>query len=269
LPLTENGRTIDTAVSLLVSVKTGSVMPAKILFAVASFLLLGLVGGISAPAYAGLDGATVTTTFWMPIPQSFQPPPPAPQIPAPTNPPPLACTPQLACDTLDYLYQGNPVSSPLPILPVDYLLDATSLTQVSVEDTKIVINNTFTGWFCLTQATGCADPFDGFEFVFSSGVDITGATIDSTSTFGLPGQNPGFGAAVAGASVESPTVLVVNLTGVYSVADQSLTIDLTFPTTTPTVPEPSTWALMLLGFAGLGVAGYRRMGAAGGLRRAG
>jgi len=24
------------------------------------------------------------------------------------------------------------------------------------------------------------------------------------------------------------------------------------------VPEPSTWALMLLGFAGLGFAGYRR-----------
>ena len=27
---------------------------------------------------------------------------------------------------------------------------------------------------------------------------------------------------------------------------------------TPTVPEPSTWAMMLLGFAGLGFAGYRR-----------
>jgi Ice-binding-like/PEP-CTERM motif len=27
---------------------------------------------------------------------------------------------------------------------------------------------------------------------------------------------------------------------------------------TPTIPEPSTWAMMLLGFAGLGFAGYRR-----------
>ena len=26
----------------------------------------------------------------------------------------------------------------------------------------------------------------------------------------------------------------------------------------PTVPEPSTWGMMLLGFAGLGFAGYRR-----------
>jgi hypothetical protein len=28
----------------------------------------------------------------------------------------------------------------------------------------------------------------------------------------------------------------------------------------PTIPEPSTWAMMLIGFAGLGVAAYRRTG---------
>jgi hypothetical protein len=32
----------------------------------------------------------------------------------------------------------------------------------------------------------------------------------------------------------------------------------TYPPTTPTVPEPSSWALMLAGFAGLGLAGFRR-----------
>jgi PEP-CTERM motif len=35
----------------------------------------------------------------------------------------------------------------------------------------------------------------------------------------------------------------------------SLSGDATF---TATIPEPSTWAMMLLGFAGLGFAGYRR-----------
>jgi hypothetical protein len=30
-----------------------------------------------------------------------------------------------------------------------------------------------------------------------------------------------------------------------------------FPPVTPGVPEPSTWAMMLLGFAGLGFAEYR------------
>jgi hypothetical protein len=29
-------------------------------------------------------------------------------------------------------------------------------------------------------------------------------------------------------------------------------------TVSPTVPEPSSWALMLVGFAGLGLAGFRR-----------
>jgi hypothetical protein len=29
------------------------------------------------------------------------------------------------------------------------------------------------------------------------------------------------------------------------------------PSTTPAVPEPSTWALLLIGFASLGFVGYR------------
>src|SRR5208337_1523567 len=107
-------------------------------------------------------------------------------------------------------------------------------------------------------------------------------TIDPTSTFGLTGQNTGFGTAVASVNVESPTVLVVNLTGVYALGNdvtlpngetqtsQILTIDLTFPTVgPPPVPEPSTWAMMLLGFAGLGFIGYRRTGVAGAAVRAG
>ena len=31
-----------------------------------------------------------------------------------------------------------------------------------------------------------------------------------------------------------------------------------FPAVTPAVPEPSTWAMMILGFLGLGFIGYRR-----------
>jgi hypothetical protein len=33
---------------------------------------------------------------------------------------------------------------------------------------------------------------------------------------------------------------------------------LEFAPQTPAVPEPSTWAMMFMGFAGLGVAGHRR-----------
>jgi hypothetical protein len=33
---------------------------------------------------------------------------------------------------------------------------------------------------------------------------------------------------------------------------------ISFMGTVPTVPEPSTWAMMLLGFAGIGFMAYRR-----------
>jgi hypothetical protein len=32
----------------------------------------------------------------------------------------------------------------------------------------------------------------------------------------------------------------------------------TIPILNPTVPEPSTWAMLLIGFAGIGFAGWRR-----------
>ena len=41
-------------------------------------------------------------------------------------------------------------------------------------------------------------------------------------------------------------------------ANQNFTIDIGV---TPAVPEPSTWAMMLIGFAGFGYAAVRRKGA--------
>jgi hypothetical protein len=43
--------------------------------------------------------------------------------------------------------------------------------------------------------------------------------------------------------------------GSIDIAQSSASIDVS---STPVVPETSTWAMMLLGFAGLGYAGYRR-----------
>jgi probable HAF family extracellular repeat protein len=45
----------------------------------------------------------------------------------------------------------------------------------------------------------------------------------------------------------------------YGINDAGQVVGFSFATTAATVvPEPSTWAMMLLGFAGLGFAGYRR-----------
>jgi hypothetical protein len=41
-------------------------------------------------------------------------------------------------------------------------------------------------------------------------------------------------------------------------AGSAFSIEITGPSSTPTVPEPSTWAMMLLGFAGIGFMAYRR-----------
>ena len=60
-----------------------------------------------------------------------------------------------------------------------------------------------------------------------------------------------------GLQLLSPTRIVVDVTGDLPAAGDELILDLTFPSV-PTVPEPSTWELMLLGFAGLGFAGWRR-----------
>jgi hypothetical protein len=46
---------------------------------------------------------------------------------------------------------------------------------------------------------------------------------------------------------------LLGVTGSIDVAQSFASIDVT----TPTIPETSTWAMMLLGFAGLGYAGWR------------
>ena len=76
---------------------------------------------------------------------------------------------------------------------------------------------------------------------YTSGPISGSSTFDNTTIAGL-GFTPGtyvfsWDSSVVGAAVE----------------DDSITVQVG-----PTVPEPSTWAMMLLGFAGLGFVGYRQ-----------
>jgi hypothetical protein len=92
-----------------------------------------------------------------------------------------------------------------------------------------------------------------------SGLDGTGTllgTIDLTPNAGsCPGYSAGFcpfspiGVGFAG------TAMSIEFAGV---ANQIVFDDVTFGSVTPGVPEPSTWAMMMLGLAGLGLAGRRR-----------
>jgi PEP-CTERM motif len=217
-------------------------MHSKGLLALASLLFFGLAGMASAPAYAaGLDGSTVQTASYLGV--SF--PPPAAS--------PTECT-IIDCNILDYQGPSGLTNSPLPIVPVTYVEDSLTLTTVSVGDTQITITNDFAGLFC--PPAGCTTgEFSGYVFTFTGAPDITKVTVDSASS-------PDFLPALPGGLAFTATTISVNVNGDNLAVGDQLILDVTTGGV-PTIPEPSTWALMLLGFVGLGLVGYQRNGAAG------
>jgi PEP-CTERM motif len=143
-------------------------------------------------------------------------------------------------------------------IPAHFDQAAISGSTTDVGDTQIVITNQIPATFCsdgVSAGSACTDPFTGFEFLFSSGVDITGVSVDSSSDF-LPNGTPPH----LGLQLLSPTDILVDVTGAAPAIGGKLILDVTTGGVTP-VPEASTWALMLLGFAGLGFAGWRRTAA--------
>jgi hypothetical protein len=94
--------------------------------------------------------------------------------------------------------------------------------------------------------------FDGFAFVFSSGADIKNVVVDPGSQF-LP---------ITGGLTFDSTDIWVNFAGEAAPAiGAQLTLDVTAGASPP-IPEASSWAMLLVGFAMLGSAAYRRTSAA-------
>jgi hypothetical protein len=79
--------------------------------------------------------------------------------------------------------------------------------------------------------------------IFPAGY-MSGAALSDSSTY--------LGATISSLGL-TPGAYVINW-GSGDHAD-TLTVDVAGP---PAVPEPSTWAMMALGFAGLGFLGYRK-----------
>jgi hypothetical protein len=104
-------------------------------------------------------------------------------------------------------------------------------------------------------AGGNASPANRIDFyvdVYLPGNWTTEGT--GTGDYLLNGVAPGF---------STPTFTYDPSTEVTTVFTKNLdytggAVDLNFTLVGSAVPEPSTWAMMLLGFAGLGFAGYRR-----------
>jgi hypothetical protein len=114
--------------------------------------------------------------------------------------------------------------------------------------------------FCFSSSdTGskCADPYNTFDFTFTN-EDITAVSVASNSSADF--APAAFGSHL-GLQLVNANEFTVDVTGDNPAYLSTLIINVTTGGSGPPVPEPSTWAMMVLGFAGLGYAAYRRAGA--------
>jgi hypothetical protein len=124
----------------------------------------------------------------------------------------------------------------------DLLTEARQLLNRPVADFSRVADLTIT---VLGQTINVGDNSDANDVVFASdGVTIT----LNQETQGSSG---------AGVDAIAIAFLRPGLVGSIDIAEAKVPVGVV----QPSVPEPSTWAMMLIGFAGLGYAAVRRKGA--------
>jgi hypothetical protein len=203
---------------------------------IAAAAALFVIAGASARAGLVGDGTnTVSVNYW---------------FPSSSVPPPLTCD---ALTNPSCEIETDSMGNATPTIPANFIQGVADGVTISVGDNQIVFTNILPNTpFCSTSSLPCSDVFNGFAFAFSSGVDITKVTVASNSAADFR--------PISGGLTFTPTNIFVNVAGESPNAGDQLILDVTSGST-PTVPEPSTWALMLLGFAGLGFAGWRRTAA--------
>ena len=128
----------------------------------------------------------------------------------------------------DYINsQMMTTNTPPPTIPASFVEGALSGSTIGVSGTQITITNKLVPPFCST-ALPCSDVFTGFGFVFSSGVDITGVTVD-------PASSPAF-LPIAGGLTFGATDIFVNLAGKAPSVGEALILDVA--TRAAPVPGP-------------------------------
>lgn len=111
--------------------------------------------------------------------------------------------------------------------------------SVDVRENSIVITNSEGSYFSTAD-------FNGFVLSVLSGPDITSASVDASSGF-----------APADFFV-SDGDLFLNFAGVNFSGFRSSVINFTTAGATAAVPEPATWAMLLIGFGAVGFSMRRR-----------
>jgi hypothetical protein len=131
------------------------------------------------------------------------------------------------------------------LIPAHFPIGVADEATIDVGDTTITITNQASLPFCSTGLP-CPDTFTGFAFSFSSGVDITGVSVDPASA---PDFRP---AGVSSLELLTPTDIIVNLVGQNPAAGGQLILDVTTAVTPPpSVPEPATATLFAVGLGAM------------------
>jgi hypothetical protein len=196
-------------------------------------LLIGAAVAISmqvnAPAQAGLDGNAVSASYFFGMHDGAH-----------------QEIEHNAADTL-----------PPYVMPVDFVQGVSDGVTMHIGDasggrSQIIITNQSPLPFCYFTASNClsSDSFNGFEFQFSSGVDITGVSVDPTSAPDFLPQTMG---GHQGLQLLSPTDLLLDVANDAPALGDQLILDLTLPAPVPvpSIPEPATWVLLAIGLISL------------------
>lgn len=199
---------------------------------------------ISQPAQAGLVGNgtnTVEAFFY---------------INAPATPSGGGCDQytEAYCEQ-EYNYDSADMAQYILTIPAHFVQAPIDGSTIDVENLQIVMTNDIPETFCsdgVSVGGACTDPFTGFEFLFSSGVDITGVSVGASATNFLPNDT----SPHDGLQLLSPTDILVDVTGDNPAIGGQLSLDVTFESVT--TPLPAALPLFASGLGALGLLGWRR-----------
>ena len=169
---------------------------------------------------------------------------------------------------LEYETSTGSVASPTPeslASTANFAEGTIDGSTISVSDTQITITNLLTPGtgeaYCYngTAGTGCTDPIDGFEFLFT-GENITSVSIDPSTTTGfLPVSGTFQGNTHDGLQLINNNEILVDITGDDPPTNGQLIIDINNGSSSPTpTPEPTSLALLASAALGIGTATRRR-----------
>jgi PEP-CTERM motif len=135
------------------------------------------------------------------------------------------------------------------------------LTYTGSTDFTFLTSTTEDIFLNLTSGAGTLPAGDTFSLIF--GYDINGSGWVYSPTFTTLAAADAYfnGMAIDLGTVGAGTQdldLSYQLTAMGDPPSYAVTYDISGTGVTPTVPEPSTWAMMVIGFAGLGYVGWRR-----------